>query len=216
MKRVTVTAMLALFCAVAASTAGARPAASPIPIWQRLVIAGEYTGFTPQAEPPTTAKLVAGAKFAASFSGSKLSVVTSEFRRDGYRLGVTEDLNGPDNKRSGLSAALQLGSNAGAVRLQKFFQSASLQPCPHSCSVAPSVIKPPGIPGALATERIRRVADSSKPDDQPFELVQVTFTDGPFLYALVSVGPPDGVDKGALYAAATRVYRRVKGAPPVS
>lgn len=201
-------------CALAFAVAATASSPAPMPLWQRLLLGGDYTGFTPQAKAPTVVKVVGGVKF--TNYGLPKSVVLAELRRDGYRLGVFEELKGPDKTRSGLSVAIQLASHAGAVRLQNYFQHQNLKPCPQSCSIDPSVIKPPGIPGALASVRVRRVADGPTPDDKPFEATQVAFTDGPFMYAVFGFAKPDQVDRGALFAAATRLYQRVKGAPPVS
>jgi hypothetical protein len=194
-----------------AATAGGT--AAPLPIWQRLLLGGEYVGYTPQKTPPPIGNLASAAKATEGFFNDlKPGQARAELRRDGFRTSEGEDLSGPKD-HGAFSGVLQLASAAGAVRVEKFFSFHSQMPCPHTCSVAISVLHVPDIPGALGTERIRHIADSPKPADQPFELDEVFFTSGPFAYLIASSGPPDKVDHGQLVAAAKRLYERVKGAP---
>jgi hypothetical protein len=202
--------------AILAGAAAARPAASPLPIWQRLLLGGEYPGFIPQAAPPTVLGFGAGVKATHSFYDSlQTSAIAVELRRDHFRRGVTEDLTAR-GKHSAISAVLQFGSATDAARAERYFENASLLPCLNSCTVAAHTLRVPAINGALGAERIRHVADGTKPGDGPFQLDMVYFASGPFLYGVLTFGPPNGVDKSALFAAAKRLYSRVRDAPAVN
>jgi len=202
---------------VIASAALGASGSAPIPIWQRLLLAGEYRGFTPQADPPQVGSLAVSAKATRDFFDAlKLPAVTAEFRQDGVVRGISEDLSGPDKSRSGLAFVIQTSSSAGAVRVVRYIDRGSLLPCAHSCTVSAFELKVPGIPGAIGTKRIRTTAEGPKPNQQPFEIDFTFFANGPFAYGLVSTGPPNGVDRGQLFAAAKRWYQRVKDSPPVA
>jgi hypothetical protein len=210
---IIVTLAFGLSAATATAHGSGKPAA--LPLWQRLLLGGDYVGYTPQAAPSPLGTLSSTATAAQGFFNDlHPGQAIAELRRDGFRASDSENLNGPA-KHGAYSGVLQLRTESGARRIVQFFGRHSLAPCPHTCSVQPIPLKPPDIPGALATERIRRIADSSKPGDQPFELDEVFFTSGPFAYVLLSSGPPNGVDHANFFAAAKRLYDRVKGAPPV-
>ena len=201
---------------VAAGAAAGASGPAPIPIWQRLLLAGEYKGFTPQADPPQVGTLAVSAKATQNFFDVlKLPAVTAEFRKDGVVRGISEDLNGPDKFRSGLAFVIQSSSSAGAARVVSYIDRGSLLPCAHSCTVSAFELKVPGIPGALGTKRIRTTAEGPKPNQQPFEINFVFFANGPFAYGMVSGGPPNSIDRGQLFATAKRWYQRVKDSPPV-
>jgi hypothetical protein len=69
---------------VVASAAVGASGSAPIPIWQRLLLAGEYRGFTPQADPPQVGSPAVSAKATRDFFDTlKLPAVTAEFRKDG-------------------------------------------------------------------------------------------------------------------------------------
>ena len=201
---------------VVASAAAGASAPAPIPIWQRLLLAGEYRGFTPQADPPQVGTPAVSAKETQNFFDAlKLPAVTAEFRKDGVVRGISEDLSGPDKRRGGLAFVIQSSSSAGAAHVVSYIDRASLLPCAHSCTVSAFELKVPGIPGALGTKRIRTQADGPKPDQRPFEINFVFFANGPFAYGMVSSAPPNSIDRGQLFAAAKRWYQRVKDSPPV-
>jgi hypothetical protein len=207
---------LAALClgGLATQAATAAGSAAPLPIWQRMLLGGDYAGYTPQKAPPPIGTLASAAKAAQGFFDDlKPGQASAAFRRDGFRESESENLTGPKKNYGAFSGVLQLATSADAARTESFFDFHSLQPCPHSCTVAIMQLQVPGIPGALGTERIRHVADSAKPGDQPFELDEVFFTSGTFSYILLSSGPPDKVDHGQFLAAAKRLYERVKGAP---
>ena len=199
--------------AIYATRAVAASSAAPLPLWQRMLLGGEYRGYTPQHRPPPLGTLASTSKALHDFfQDLRPGQANAELRRDGFRAAEGEDLRGPKN-HGAFSGVLQLATHSGAVNVQKFVAFHSIQPCRHTCTVTPINITVPGIPGALGTERIRHVADSPKPADQPFEIDIVSFIDGPFAYIIISSGPPDGVDHNELFAAAKRLYERTKGAP---
>jgi hypothetical protein len=201
--------------AAAVGAGAATSARAPLPIWQRVLIGGEYTGFTPQALPPTMLTRPAFVKQAQSFFDTfRAGQVAAEIGRDGYRGAVIENLTGPHG-RNAISTAIRLGSSFAAVRSEKFFDDGSLRPCLRSCTVSAFELQVPGIPGALGAKRIRTTAEGPKPGQQPFELDLVFFTDGPFAYSIFSSGPQNGVNRSQLFAAARRLYARVKDSPPV-
>jgi len=200
--------------AVAAVLVSVASGAAPLPLWQRVLLGGEYRGFTPQADAPQVGNLAAAAKITRNFfSALKPGAAAVEYRRDGFRGAVTEDLAGPTKSSSAISFAVQLGSDAAAVHAEKFFELASVLPCPHTCTVSAFDLKVPGIHGALGSYRIRTTNDG--PRMGPFELDQVFFTSGPFTYGILTFGAPQKVDRSQLFAAAKRLSERVKGAPPV-
>ena len=181
-----------------------------------MLLAGEYRGFTPQADPPQVGSLAASAKATQNFFDVlKLAAVTAEFRKDSVVRGISEDLSGPERFRHGIAFVIQSSSSAGAARVVRYIHRGSLLPCPHSCTVSSFEVTVPGIPGALGTKRIRTQADGPKPDQRPFEINFVFFANGPFAYGMVSSAPPNSIDRGQLFAAAKRWYQRVKDSPPV-
>jgi hypothetical protein len=201
---------------IAGAAAGAS-GSPPIPIWQRLLLAGEYPGSTPQSDPPKVGSLAVSAKAMHDFFDQpKLSAITAEFRRDGVLRGISEDLHWTDQYRRGLAFVIQSSSSAGAAKVERYFQYASLLPCAHSCTVSSFIVKVPGIPGALGARRIRTKPEGPAPGQDAFEVDFVYFANGPFTYGIFSSAGPNEVDKGQLHGAAKRWYQRVKDSPPVT
>jgi hypothetical protein len=79
---------LIVLAAVVVLTAGAAAALadSPLPLWQRVILGGEYEGFTPQPLPPKQLSLPAFANATkGSFTRITKPILTREMRRDGFR-----------------------------------------------------------------------------------------------------------------------------------
>jgi hypothetical protein len=195
--------------------AGLALAAPPLPLWQRVLLGGEYEGFSPQARPPAELTLTVFVRQTkGAFVRITPPILIREMRRDGYRAAVIEELTGPQ-KRSAISAVLRFDSSAGAARALSFFHNDSLRPCPNTCTVSAFVFQVPGIPGAKGSRRVRFKAEGKKPGQGAFEEDTIQFTSGPFAYSVISSGEPNGVDRTQMIAAARRLYDRVKGSPPV-
>jgi hypothetical protein len=208
---------LGLTLLVIAGAATGASGSTPIPIWQRLLLAGEYPGYAPQSNEPRIGSLAVSAKAMHDFFDQlKLPAITAEFRKDGVLRGISEDLNWTDQSRGGQAFVIQSSSNAGAARVQRYFQHASLLPCAHTCTVSAYIVKVPGIPGALGAKRISTKPEGQDPGQHAFEIDFVYFANGPFTYGIFSVGPPNSVDRGQLFAATKRWYQRVKDSPPVT
>jgi hypothetical protein len=193
-------------------TAGAAAALadSSLPLWQRVILGGEYEGFTPQPLPPKQVSLPVFVNASAgSFTRITKPILSREMRRDGFRAAVVEELLGQQG-RNATSAAVRFGSRGGAQRALGFFYEDTLQPCPHTCSVNVFEFPVREVPGAKGSRRVRFHAEGSKPGQQPFELDYIFFTRGSFAYALITSGKPDGVDRSAMIQAAKRQYDRVK------
>jgi hypothetical protein len=198
-----------------AAVAGVAVAAAPLPLWQRMLLGGDYPGFEPQPKPPTELTLAAFAKQTNDFFPTLTSAqITKEMRADGYQLGVSEDLIGPQN-RGGKSSVLWLGSPAGARRAANFFYADTLRPCRESCTVSAFEFKVAGIPGAQGARRVRFKPEGPKPNQQAFELYSIFFTSGAFAYGEFTSGPPNSINRGQFVQAAQRLYNRVKNSPIV-
>jgi hypothetical protein len=207
---------LVLAGVLALIAAGVALAASPLPLWQRVLLGGEYKGFEPQPMPPVQLTLP---RFTQETKGSFVRItppiLTREMRQDGYRAAVIEQLAGPKKRSFAISAVLRFGSVAGATRATSFFYDDSLRPCPETCTVSAFVVQVPGIPGAKGSRRVRFKAAGTKPGQEAYEGYSILFTSGPFAYAVLSNADPNGVDRAELIAAAKRLYDRVKDSPPV-
>jgi hypothetical protein len=195
---------------------GVAVAAPPLPLWQRVLLGGEYKGFDPQPVPPVQLTLP---RFVQETKGAFVRItppiLTREMRRDGYRAAVIEELSTSQKHSFAISVALRFGSAAGAARALRFFYDDSLRPCPNTCTVSAFIFQVPGIPGAKGSRRMRLKAEGKKPGQEAYEADSIVFTSGPFAYALGSNSDPNGVDRGEMIAAAQRLYARVKDSPPV-
>lgn len=205
--------LLVILLGTLAVSVGVATAGAPLPLWQRVLLGGEYPGFAPQPTPPVQLSLAAFVRATrGSFVRITPATLTQELRRDGFRGAVIEELSGPQ-KRSAVSAAVRLGSLGLADRSLNFFYNDDLQPCPNTCTVSAFEFPVPGIPGAKGSRRVRFRAESKQ--ERPFEQDTVYFTSGPVAYAVISRGKPNGVDRGKLIVAARNLYTRVKGSPLV-
>jgi len=203
--------LVALGAALALTLSAATAFAdSGLPLWQRVILGGEYTGFKPQPFPPKQFNLSGFVNETSGFfTRITKASLSREMRRDGFRAALLEQLSGSAG-HDATSAVLLFSSPAGAKRAMEFFYNDSLRPCPHTCTVSAFEFSVEKIPGAKGSYRARYTADGPKPAQQRFELDSVDYTEGPYLYSLISNGKPDEVDRGALIDAAKRQYERVK------
>lgn len=198
-----------------AVVAGVAAAGVPLPLWQRVLLGGEYKGFDPQPIPPLQLTLPRFAKETrGAFVRITPPILTREMRLDGFRAAVIEELSGRQKRSSAVSAVLRFGSAAGAVRALRFFYDDSLRPCPNTCTVSAFIFQVPGIPGAKGSRRVRFKAEGTK-RQEAYEGDSILFTSGPFAYAVLSNSDPNGVDRGEMIAAARRLYARVKNSPAI-
>jgi hypothetical protein len=208
--------LLLVLAGILTLAAGVAVAAPPLPLWQRVLLGGEYKGFDPQPIPPVQLSL---SRFVRETRGAFVRItppiLTREMRRDGFRAAVIEELSSPQKRSSAVSAVLQFSSAAGAGRAVKFFYDDSLKPCPNTCTVSAFIVQVPGIPGAKGSRRVRFKAEGKKPGQEAYEGYSILFASGRFAYAILSNSDPNKVDRAELIAAAKRLYGRVKDRPPV-
>ena len=191
--------------------------AAPLPLWQRVLESGELTGFLASDAPPRMLELPAFVEEAKiAFVQITPEEARTELIRDGYKRALISPLWLPEHPAVGAaSTVVELGSAAQANRMRDWFAADNLLPCPETCDVTAAPFEVPGVPGAKASRRTRNLA-LSDPSERLFDSYDVEFTDGRFFYDVFVLAPRVGlVSKSAVVAAATALYERVHGRPPL-
>jgi len=92
---------------------GGAAAATSLPLTARLIKTGEFAGYT--ASKPNrlaTAKAWVGANLSVPLKQREAQ--TARLKREGFKGGLAEFLNGPQGPHSAVSTVMQLGSNSSA------------------------------------------------------------------------------------------------------
>ena len=166
--------------------------ASPTPLQQRVLRAGDFLGLKPVGSPHVTSN---AGRWSNTFA---LPATPAMLKRDGFVAGLGEHLHGQANDIDGLSVVTQLDSAEHARAYMKRVYSANPSYRPR--------FPVSGIPGAIGFGSASNTQGG----------INVVFADGDFVY-LVGAGwgpsskhPPTKVQ---LVAAAALLYHRVHGSP---
>ena len=167
--------------------------ASPLPLAQRVLEAGDFLGLKPVGSPHATSD---AARWAKTYAGPAATATT--LKQVGFVSGLGEHLHWRANNIDGLSVTTQLDSAAHARAYMKSVYSSDPSYRPRF-AVA-------GIPGAIGFGSIG--VDQGG--------INVVFADGAFVYLVgAGWGPPSKhpPTKAQLVAAAKLLYHRVHGRP---
>jgi len=213
-------AVLVLVAAALAGCGGTVPAAekhAALPLWQRVLQAGDLPGFAADRKPPTALDLNAFVEQAKpAFVRITPQGAVRELTTYGFRGAMITTQQIPEQQPFVASTVVELGSPPQAEKALDWAYTDSTSPCRHICNIDVETFEVPGIPGAKGVRRSReKDAGGTGPND-PFESFDVQFTDGPFLYDLISLGArPGEVSRDDVIAAAKALYQRVAGSPPL-
>ena len=110
----------------------------------------------------------------------------------------------------------QFATGAGATASVDLLHTDGLEPCPETCAFDIAEFEVGGIPNGEGIERIatQERLDEVGDDRPPHAEYTILFADGPFAYSVKLFGPPDQVSAQQAEDIATKLYRRVRGAPP--
>ena len=206
-------AALAVVAGATALLAGcgssSKSVAAGLPLWQRVVLGGELSGYDPQIQPPQMLNL---SQFVAQARPSYIRITVpsaiKELKADGFKTAMIEDFPNGAGGPTIASSVLLVGSPSQAQRVVDWSVGDSLQPCPKTCTAQWKAVKVSGIPGAKGAYR------SNLPGTRPFEGYNIAYADGSFVYDLFVLGrKPGSVTENDLIAAVKAQYKRVKGAP---
>ncbi len=189
-----------------------------LPLWQRVLQGGDMPGFVADKNPPVALDLPAFVDQAKeSFVRITPEGAVRELTADGFRgaMITTQQLVG--KKPIVASAVIQLGSSAQAEKAMAWAYTDSTSPCPDVCNVDIEPFDVPGLPGAKGVRRSRDEDTGGSGPNDPFEAFEIQFTDGPFLYDVLTLDArPGDVAKEDVIPAAKAIYKRVAGSPPLA
>jgi hypothetical protein len=204
-RRLGVVALIVVFTFAAAGTAGA--ASKPLPMSARVIQHGEFPPFLSLPGQSTTlyktSKLWVGVD--TSLTAAQALAETTRLTGEGFVAVLSRQLGTPQQEPwGGLSWVMQLGSAASAKsELAANVQDARTTSKPPDTYTA---FKVSGIPSARGYYLTSPGGDGDN----------IVFAAGPYLYFLGvgwSAKPKNTPTEGQLVAAATRLYKRIKGHP---
>lgn len=212
-------AVLALATAAVAGCGGTTPVAErqpALPLSQRMLEDGDLPGFAADSSPAPL-DLEGFVEMAKdSFIRITPEGAVRELTADGFSVAMISIQQSTGTPALIASTVMQLGSPAKAQRAKAWVYTDSTSPCPNMCNVAIEPFDVPGIPGAKGIRRSRAHDTDGAGPDEPFESHEVQFTDGPFLYDLLTIGAQPGeVSTDGMIAAARALYGRVANSPPL-
>lgn len=183
---------------VVASCAAVAHGATPLPLAERLVKAGELAGFKPLT--PTIVK--SAREYAAGLGAGTTTAEQRRLERIGFVAAATEHLAATRlSGRDAISDVVQFRTSAGA----RAEVAHTVQIFGKDAAVRVQSFRVSGIPGAhgLAVDL---------PNGKGYDVV---FADGPFTYNVGAFTPDKKEPPTAaqVAAAALRLYRRVHGSP---
>jgi hypothetical protein len=182
---------------------GHEEAAPPVPVEQRFLTAEDAPGSKPDPveQPREAADLD---EFVAVFHESMIDPddedMTTVFGEAGFEgageesrfIGETHDGTAPHL----ISSFIELGSEDGAGSTLDWLESDLKKPCPSSCAVQISTFDLDGFADARGVRRLATAEDIKRfgTDNQiPHDEYWLGFTEGPFVYTMVLMGPPGSV-----------------------
>jgi hypothetical protein len=188
--------------------------APALPIWQRVLTGADLEGFVAQTEPPRILKVDA---FVDAASTAFVRVTPASARRDLPELGFERALiatlsdGGPEVIAS---TVIEARSPEHAQRILVWGAQDSRAPCPGFCNVVIEPFRVSGLPEAHAVRRTRTAAAAKSGGGEPFDIVDVLFADGRFVYDVYAWAPKLGLlDPEELASAARALQARVAGSP---
>jgi hypothetical protein len=217
----SITLGLLVFVVSTAGCGGGNDGAGSVPplaLSERVFAGGELEGFTAQPGPRAPLTLDAFVEAAKdAFVRITPQGARDELTADGFVGAVIVPLTPPEKDAPVVaSTVVQLGSPAQARQAMAWAYADSLSPCPNVCNVVIEPFDVPGIPGAKGIRRSRPEDPAGSGPTEPFESFEIEFTDGPFLYDVITLGAKPGeIQGGDIVAAARALYGRVKGRPPL-
>jgi hypothetical protein len=199
---------LAVALSVAAGSGVAFAALSPLPLSARVIQRGEFPPFL--ALPGQATTLYKSPKQWVSgdthFTPAQASARLARFRREGFVAVLRRQLGTPTQEPwGGLSWVMQLGS-ASSARAELAANVRDEQSGSKPPKSTYTAFRVNGIPGARG---YHLTSPGSAGDN-------VVFADGPFVYFVGfgwSAKTKDMPTRTQLIAAATRLYKRVRGRP---
>ena len=175
------------------------PGGDPLSIEERLISDG-LAGLAPVAGPFT---LATAAEFAAQIGAENPAEETAALEAAGFTEGATHEYGRQGCDCFGVSGSVQFGSPEQAVQELQRLESESEA---DAADIREGSL--PSVPGS------RTLESTVSEGGQTVTVVEVYFTDGPFLYAEIAGAAGKQLDKQQLFADSTALYERVKGRPP--
>jgi hypothetical protein len=198
---------LAGVCALVACGCGEDKA--PLALDQRVLTESELSGFKLSPNPVQRWNDVS--KFAKDTHDVDIRVTVEEnieqLQAGGFVAAIATSFGALGREAEAFSAAVQMGSPEAAQDILDQRHQDYTSPCPKVCTVDVSEFEVSDIPNAKGVRR------ASQPDHEgpPFEVFEVEFADGAFVYVVNIVGEPGTVSEDDAVSAANKLYDRVKG-----
>ena len=167
---------------------------------EERVISYGLAGLAPVAGPFT---LATAAEFAAQVDAENPAEETAALEAAGYTEGATHEYGRQGCDCFGVSGSVQFGSTEQAAEELQRLESESKA---DAADIREGSL--PSVPGS------RTLESTLSEGGQTVTVVEVYFTDGPFLYAEIAGAAGKQLDKQQLFADSTALYERVKGRPP--
>jgi hypothetical protein len=195
-------------------------AAAPVTAEQRFLTTEDAPGSKPDpAELPRTAadldEFIAAFEFAIDTDEEEMTTV---FQEAGFKsAGEETRFLGETHKRTVphlVSSFVELGSEDGARSALDWLESDQMKPCPSSCAVQISTFDLDGIADARGVRRLATAQDIEKfgtEEQIPHDQYWLGFTEGPFVYTMVLMGPPGSVSVEQAQEIAGAYFDRLSG-----
>jgi hypothetical protein len=184
---------------------------APLALDQRVLAESELSGF--QLSPDPVQRWTDASKFANDTHDVDIRATVEEnieeLQAGGFVAAIANSFGASGREAEAFSAAVQMGSPEAAQDVLDQRHQDYISPCPTVCTIEISEFEVSGIPNAKGVKR------ASQPEHagSPFEVYEVEFADGPFVYVVNIDGQPGTVSEDDAVFAAKRLYDRVKDAP---
>ena len=219
MRLVTIPAVLSLLLVAC----GGEAATAPLTLEQRVVGAAEAPGSEP--DPEETQVTATGLEELESELAGP-AVYEEDLREVGEAgfVSMVIDTRFFPSEPGGehvpglphvFTVVYEFESEDGANAAVDVAHRIGLRPCPETCAYEITEFEPAGVPDAKGAEAIatKESIDQIGDDIQPDARYSVYFADGPFVYEVMTFGPPDEVSRQEGEDIAEKLYARVKDAP---
>jgi hypothetical protein len=184
---------------------------APLALDQRTLIESELPGF--KLSPDPVQRWNDASKFAKDTHDVDIRATVEEnieqLQSGDFVAAIANSFGGLGRQTEAFSAAVQLGSPEAARDILEQRHQDYISPCPTVCTVSASEFEVSGIPNAKGVKR----ASEREHEGPPFEVYEVEFADGAFVYVVNVGGQPGTMSEDGAVSAANKLYDRVKGAP---
>jgi hypothetical protein len=184
---------------------------APLALDQRILTQNELPGFKPSPDP--VQRWNDASKFAEDTHDVDIRATVEEnikqLRSGGFVAAIANSFGALGQQREAFSAAVQLGSPEAAQDILEQRHEDYISPCPTVCTVSAREFEVSGIPNANGVKR----ASEPGHEGPPFEVYEVEFADGAFVYVVNVGGQPGMVSEEDAVSAANKLYDRIRGAP---